>query len=338
MINGHGDEYKGDLEANFSSNVWHGANNSELYQHLTTILPTIARYPEADAADLQNLIAKKNMIDSNQVLVANGSTEAFYLIAQAYCGSTSLVVTPTFSEYADACKMHNHTVIQLNRTNLYADIKNFKPKLIWICNPNNPDGYCFTVAEILKMLVEYPKSIFIVDQAYIDFTFFEAIDAIEINKCPNLILVQSLTKRYAIPGLRLGYMIAQRDIIEKIEKFRLPWSVNSLAIEAGKFILNDYNDEFNIDKWIKMSHLFQKNINEVPNFETIPSQAPFFLVKLKKGKATDLKKFLIKNKILVRDSSNFEGLEGEYIRLCTLTENKNNLLISNLHIWNQNIY
>jgi threonine-phosphate decarboxylase len=337
MINGHGDEIQTELIANFSSNVWYGANNTALYQHLSAILPTISRYPEVDAHSLKMLLAAKNEVETSQIVVCNGSTEAFYLIANAFAGKTSLIVTPTFSEYADACHIHNHIVYQTSRNNLSKDIKKLKSDLVWVCNPNNPDGHCFTSTELIQLFRRFPHSTFVIDQAYIDFTLTQANLIAEIQQIENLIVVQSLTKRNTIPGLRLGYIISNKSIIERIEKYKMPWSVNSLAIEAGKHILNVNNDDFQIEGWLKETSTLQQQINDLGNFETIQTQTPYFLIKLQSGKANDLKSFLLKEKILIRDASNFEGLQGEFIRICTLSTELNNLLLSNLKTWNQTI-
>ena len=337
MINGHGDEIQTELIANFSSNVWYGADNSALYQHLSTSLPQVARYPEADAHSLRLALATRNKVEPSQILVCNGSTEAFYLIANAFSGKKSLIITPTFSEYADACKIHNHTVYQTNRNNISENIERFQPNLVWICNPNNPDGHCFTATELVQLFQHFPHTTFIIDQAYIDFTLNNTNLIPIIQQVDNLIIIQSLTKRFAIPGLRLGYIVSSKESINKIEKYKMPWSVNSLAIEAGKYILNSPNKDFKVESWLKESTLLRKQINDLGNFETVETTTPFFLVKLKHGKAKHLKSFLLKEHILIRDATNFEDLEGEFIRICTLSTELNNLLIAKLKIWSQSI-
>jgi len=337
MINGHGDEYVGELEANFSSNVWYGADNSALCKHLYSQMYTIERYPDTEASSLKQLLAENNHIKTNQLLICNGSTEAFYLIANAFSGSKSSIVTPTFSEYADACRMHNHNVRLTNRTDLNTHIKIVKPDLVWICNPNNPDGNCFETTEIIQLLTNYPDSIFVIDQAYIHFTQREICVVNEIHKYPNLIIVQSLTKRHAIPGLRLGYLMASGTIITRISQFRMPWSVNSLAIESGKFILENDNDGFQLQDWLCECDTLRIQIDSFECFKCVPSVTPYFLVKLNNGKASDLKAFLLSHKILVRQATNFEGLEGEYIRICTLSKEKNDLLINKLNQWNRSV-
>jgi threonine-phosphate decarboxylase len=337
MINGHGDEYMGELLANFSSNVWHGADNSALYKHLYSQMHNIERYPDTEASSLKQVLADKNKIASSQIVVCNGSTEAFYLIANAFSGSASLIVTPTFSEYTDACRMYNHSVRHTDCKNLNTDIETLKPNLVWICNPNNPDGNCFEVTAIKQLLTNYPHSIFVIDQAYIHFTQREICVVNELQNYPNLIIVQSLTKRYAIPGLRLGYLMASETIVSRMNQFRMPWTVNSLAIEAGKFILKNKKDGFQLHNWLCECEILRNKIDVFECVKSIPSETPYFLVKLNKGKASDLKTFLLSHKILVRQATNFEGLEGEYIRICTLSREKNDLLINKLNEWNRSI-
>lgn len=337
MINGHGDEYMGELVANFSSNVWYGADNSALYKHLYSQMYTIERYPDTEAGSLKQLLAQKNQVATNQLLICNGSTEAFYLIANTFSGSQSLIVSPTFSEYADACRMYNHSVRHTDCRNLNSDIKTAKPDLVWICNPNNPDGHCFEATEIKQLLSNFPDSIFVIDQAYIHFTQQQVCMVNEIENHSNVIVIQSLTKRYTIPGLRLGYLMASETIITRMSQFRMPWSVNSLAIEAGKFILENDNDEFHLAGWLCECKILRNKIDSFECFNIVPSQTPYFLVKLNNGKASDLKAFLLKHKILVRQATNFEGLEGEYIRICTLSKEKNELLINKLNQWNLSI-
>ena len=143
-----------------------------------------------------------------------------------------------------------------------------------------------------------------------------SIPANEINAYPNLILVQSLTKRYSIPGLRLGYLISNEDIVTNINRFRIPWSVNTLAIEAGKYILETGSTGFKLEVWLEETKILQHNINALNALKTLPSGTPYFLIKLLRGNAGELTDFLLKYKVLVRDASNFEGLEGEFSTLC----------------------
>ncbi len=335
MTAGHGDDYQGELVANFSSNVWYGADNRELYSHLQQVLPQTVRYPEADARSLQLLLAKHHHTEVGCLALFNGSAEAIYRLAQHFAGSRSLVVSPTFSEYAGACRVFGHTVTEAPRTGLTERIETEKPQLVWLCNPNNPDGYCFPKAELLQLSASFPEIRFIIDQAYAHFSEHEPLSAAEAVEAGNITLIHSLTKRYAIPGLRLGYLVAGAEQISLYERFRIPWSINTLAIEAGCFILNNRQNDFPLREWLNEARRLQREIAQIGPFEPLPSETPFFLVKLHKGDSAGLKDFLLKKKILIRNANNFAGLSGETIRLNTLSLEQNNLLIENLKEWNQ---
>jgi len=177
----------------------------------------------------------------------------------------------------------------------------------------------------------------VIDQAYMEFSTIDTNMIPNIQQFNKLIVVQSLTKRYAIPGLRLGYIVSGQSTIEHIEQYKMPWSVNALAIDAGKYVLKTVHNDLKLEAWLKESYTLQQQINSLDNFNVIKSHTPYFLVKLNSGAASGLKSFLLKEQILVRDATNFEGLQGEYIRICALSTELNNLLLSNLKIWSRSI-
>jgi len=337
VINGHGDDFSGTLKANFSSNVWYGADNSALFAHLNQSFTLLARYPEVDAKTVKSLFAKRELVEEENVVVCNGSVEAFYLIAQSFAGSRSLIVAPTFSEYADACELYQHRIKKVPRESLSRELETRKPDLCWICNPNNPDGFCYSSSELLNLVERFPSTTFIIDQAYWQFAQKEPIPTNKVLEYPNLILIHSLTKRYAIPGLRIGFLYASADIVVGINSFKQPWSVSTLALEAAKFIVSSNNQEFPLNEWIGVKDAFQKALAELDVFEIYPSQTPFFLAKLRIGKASELKSFLLERGLLIRDATNFDLLDGEFLRLNTLDKASNNLLINALHQWKLSI-
>jgi len=337
MTNEHGDEYQGVLKANFSSNVWYGADNTELYRHLSDILPSTSRYPEVDAESLRVLIADRQKVNPSQVSTGNGSVEIIYRVAQAFHGRKSIIVSPSFSEYSKACVVNGHSVLHCYRENLLVEIDKYQPDLVWLCNPNNPDGYCFDRKELQAALYTYPQVTFVIDQSYVDFTLQETLAATSILEFPNLILLHSLTKRYAIPGLRIGYVVAQEPIIRRLEQFTIPWSVNTLAIEAGKYILNRQDTSFDLESWLNETTRFQHEINRIGIFKTWPTHTPFFLVEILKGKTCGLKDYLLSEGILIRDATNFDYNGKEMMRLNTLSKDQNDLLITKLRIWKQKL-
>ena len=332
MINGHGNEryfYGNSVVADFSSNVWFGGPQPELIDHLKASLPQIRNYPEPDARSLCLKIAEFHQVDHQQVLAFNGSVEAFYTIALAFRESISAILIPGFAEYEDACRIHQHQ-LHFFRNKDWKQTLNANPKLIWIGNPNNPDGSVFSFQELKTDIEANPTTIFVIDEAYAGF-FPEFRSAIELTKTfVNLIVVRSLTKCCAIPGLRLGFVITSEVLADQIKQFQQPWSVNVLAQEAGIFLLKSGID-LDVKRISKLSFDLQSQINRIDGFRVIGSKAPFFLIEMQKGNAAQLKAFLLdEHGILIRDASNFRGLNEGFFRVCTRNENDNQLLLEGL--------
>lgn len=174
------------------------------------------------------------------------------------------------------------------------------------------------------------NELFVIDQSYEDYTTATMLRDEDIVKHGRMILLHSMTKKYCVPGLRLGYLTAHRDIIAKLREFRTPWSVNSLAIEAGKYLVtHDIKVLPSIDWMRKETEWFRESINQMEGLEAFPTQTNFFLVRLKHLNSSLLKENLAtKEGILIRDASSFEGLDDHYIRLATQLHEENETLLT----------
>lgn len=338
MLFGHGDDFynsQNEVKINFSSNVWHGANLEKLKDHLIEQFNKLTHYPEPDAASLKRLLARRYEIAENNVVVTNGSITAFYLLAQAWKGAKSMIAVPSFSEYEDACRLHEHELSFFSTSDDLSELSLEGQDFCWICNPNNPDGKLLHRTEMIGLLTANRNTKFIVDQAYVAFTTEDMLKPSDIKNHPNLILVQSISKAYNIPGLRIGYIVASPEITDEINKYLIPWSINAIAIEASKYILiHPAQFTLPIRKWQRETAELIYQLNKFDNLEVIPTATTFFLVRLKKGTAADLKKFLWENYgILIRDASNFRGLDETYIRLSTQTTAENQILIDAIREW-----
>ena len=223
MIDGHGDDsykYSRPITANFSSNVYSKVNLSRLKAHLCECIGEIGNYPEPEPYTLEARIASRCQLPSGAVCVTNGATEAIYLIAQTFRGTNTAILQPTFSEYADACRMHGHRVSSLYQLPKEQDGYRLPDdvRMLWLCNPNNPTG---TVPdkEYMRGLIEHnPQVCFIIDQSYEFFTLCPLFSPAEAAEYPNVLLLHSMTKRYAIPGLRLGYVTGSSGLLERDRK------------------------------------------------------------------------------------------------------------------------
>lgn len=332
MIDGHGDDsykYSREIVSNFSSNVFNRVDLSGLKAHLTECLSSISSYPEPEPYSLERHLANVHGLSPESVCVTNGATEAIYLIAQSFRGATSGIVIPTFSEYADACRLHGHQVSEVT------DLSTIATDTVWLCNPNNPTGLVMDKELLTDLFVSYPQTTFIIDQSYEYFTQRTLFTAQEAALYRNVLLLHSMTKRYAIPGLRLGYVTAHPELLQRLREKRMPWSVNQLAIEAGHYLLdNKVFDEVDLTGYLEEKKHLAEALSAIEGLSVLSSDAHFMLVKLDKGTAAALKQYLAcEHGILIRDASNFSGLTEQYFRLATQTPAENGELIKAIEVW-----
>jgi threonine-phosphate decarboxylase len=335
MLYGHGDDgyrFTSEIIADFSTNVWYGGEPEGLKEHIFKNWAAINKYPEVLGESLTEKIAAYHHLQPDNILVNNGSTESIYLIAQAFGQSETTIVTPTFSEYEDAAGLYGHKVSYIDWNNLQSASK-IKADILFICNPNNPTGEVFSGIE--ELLDNNPETIFVVDEAFIEFTLSVSSAIALINKYANLIILRSLTKAYAIPGLRLGYIAAAAALVNKIKLLKFPWSVNTIALETGKFIFDNYAAvQIPLESLLKQKAEFIAALQKTP-VKINNSHTHFFLSEVLNGKASALKKYLLDNYgILIRDASNFRGLREGHFRVATLSAHKNQLLVNALKEWN----
>lgn len=325
MIQGHGDDtYQyTDIRINFSSNIYTHADLSALKRHLQNHLDVISSYPEPQPFTLERILAHHLQISPENILVTAGATEGIYLIAHAYSKiGKCYVFQPTFSEYADACKQYDYQFA--------GDIAQIRQGLIWLCNPNNPTGRVLDKDAVFRLAEQYPQAIIIIDQSYEDYTLAELPQAKEIITKNNIIQLHSMTKTYAIPGLRLGYIIAPAHIICVLRIFCRPWSVNALAVKAAEFLLNTHAELLPpINQYLTETQYLYHSLNALPHIKAEPTDTTFMLCKIDNHSAAQLKEYLAKQRgILIRDASNFPTLDKHYFRIATQTREENNSLIT----------
>lgn len=338
MIEGHGDDlykYGKKIVSNFSSNVYNRIDHSGLYQRLNERLSTICSYPEPMPYSLESEIARRYSLTPRQVCVTNGATEAIYLIAQVFQGRISAVLGPTFSEYADACRVHRHKVKPFYSLDALPE----DAELVWICNPNNPTGEVRNKEDLKALVDSHPDKLFIFDQSYEYFTLKSLLGIKEAASLPNVILLHSMTKQYAIPGLRVGYFTASEGLTDDVRCRRMPWSVNSLAIEAAKYLLEEGDGiSADIPQLLAERERLTNLLLATGMLEIWPTDTHYMLIKLRMGKAAALKDFLAVNHgILIRDASNFEGLDERFFRIATQTPEENDKLVKAISEWMEQI-
>lgn len=341
MLHGHGDnayQYPVPIQANFSSNVYYSGSPQGLKEAMLERWDqAIACYPEVIGESLQNKLARHHNIEPDQILVTNGAVEAIYLIAQVFSGSRTAIFSPTFSEYEDACRNFNHRLSFPEHVLLQQkELPEFKADLCFLCNPNNPTGAVIPKSRVVELCECNKKTVFVVDEAFIDFTLHPEESLIsELHSIENLIVLRSMTKLFAIPGLRLGYAVSSKAIIQKLLSRKQPWSVNALALTAGEFIIDNHPETLpDIPKLLHEARAFQQQLNSIAGLSVQESATHFMLCELHNTSAKQLQHDLAhSNGLLIRDASNFRGCHAGHFRVATLSTSQNSLLINALLEW-----
>ncbi|MFC1860580.1 pyridoxal phosphate-dependent aminotransferase [Chloroflexota bacterium] len=297
----------------------------------------LLRYPDSQSIKLRSMIARKTGLSVSNVMVGSGSTEIIRLVALAYLNETdnALIMEPTYGEYRVACEIAGAQVITqtLSAEDAFSPdiditielIKRIEPKVIFICNPNNPTGGYLNQNRFQRILSVAPDSLVVLDEAYISFVRQSWSSPELINK-GNLLIVRSMTKDYALAGLRLGYALAGEKIIETLRRVCPPWNVDVVAQHAGIVALQQENYLKESQELVYDGKRYlTKGIRKL-GFRCLPSKTNFFLVEV--GNASELRNQLLARGILVRDCTSF-GLP-ECIRIASRTIRENRKLITAL--------
>ncbi len=298
----------------------------------------LPNYPEPFAEQLSAHLGRHLRIDPHTIICGNGSTELIYLVVRALAPGKVLIPAPTFTEYERACKTRRETgVVQyaLNSENSF-DIQpdSFIAAMdgcdmAFLCNPNNPTGRLLTREQLIRIAkaAQQSRCYLILDEAFIDFVPEHSMVS-EVEGYSHLIVLRSLTKFYALSGLRIGYGVFPAALIERLQSHKEPWTVNTLAQQGGMAAIDDKVYENKTFDVIKQGKLFlEKELAEL-KIEYVPSSANYYLLRI--ANAREIIVSLRNKGILVRDCSNFPGLDGSYIRVAVKSPKDNALLIKEL--------
>lgn len=329
----------------FSANINPMGLTSGIREVMVGAIDEIVHYPQSDCALLKQSIANYHSLELNQILVGNGSIELMYLLTSELTGKRALCLRPSFSEYEYLLKLNGFELIYfdlLEENDFVLDLDALIKILddvdtVFIGNPNNPTGKCIEHDDLLLLLkVCREKGVFlIVDEAFIDFTSNAENTIIDyVNDYDNLVVFRSMTKIYALAGLRLGYLAASKNIVNVVSKKLCPWNVNVIAQKAGVHALTDDNYlKESFDLISKEKDFLLSGLKEIPAIKVFDSDVNFFLCKLvnMNFNSSELKEELFKYKVLIRDCCSFSGLSDCFIRLAVRTREENTALLNALN-------
>ncbi len=286
----------------------------------------IDRYPDSEATELRQRLADRLKIMPGNIIVGSGTTELIRLIVLAYFnkGDEILILEPTYGEYELVGQLAGANMVKHRSRaedgfvpqieEVIELINQHHPKALFICNPNNPTGRYLPQPEIEKILTAIGDGLLILDEAYLSFVE-QPWSSIELISQGNVILLRSMTKDYALTGLRLGYAIASKEITNTLRLVCPPWNVNIVAQQVGVRVL-EHEEALDESKQriSEAKKILLKGLSQL-GLPPVPSDTHYFLVRA--GNAEAFRARLLKHGIQVRDCTSF-GLP-EFVRISTRT-------------------
>lgn len=299
----------------------------------------LVHYPETACTELREALAAHHSLSPGQLCVANGSTELIYLLPRLVEGKRALIVAPAFSEYERALTLAGWEVdflylrpreeFRLSRPLLEEKLKE-RYDLLILCNPGNPAGNLVAPEETEWTidLAQATGTFLVLDEAFIDFCEESSGKKMAVRS-GNCIVLRSMTKFYALPGLRLGYAVASERVISRLERLRPPWSVNTLAQAAGLASLADADyRERTLRLTASERGFLAGELAQIPGIVPYPSAANYLFVEMAAGSAAELRQRLLADRLLIRECGNFMGLEDRFFRVAVRSRDENQRLVS----------
>ncbi len=293
-------------------------------------LQALNRYPDPQATSLRKLMAKELKVKPENIMHGNGSDELIYYIITTF-GGPVLYPVPTFSMYGLISQALGEKKIEipldeefdLNTEEFITTIKKRNPKVIFLSSPNNPTGNCFSGERILK-IIKQSKGLVIVDEAYQPFSDKKSFIPL-ITKYKNLVILRTLSK-IGLAGLRVGFMIAGADIINEVNKVRLPFNVNSLSQKvAAEALQNKKQMRSDIRLIISERKRLFKEMGRLDKIIPYQTNANFILFKV--SGADKVFKGLLKKGVLIR---NMSGAVEDCLRVTVGTPKENSAFLKAL--------
>jgi threonine-phosphate decarboxylase len=305
------------------------------------LIESISRYPSIDGEPLTDYYIKRFGISKECVLPGNGSIEMIYLAPRVLGVNRAAIVTPTFHDYERALTLVGATVTRtpltsknsfspLDCNSLYRALS--QTDALFICNPNNPTGTRFSAEELVKSADAFPNKHMFVDEAFIQFLDdFESTTLMSASRIRrNILVFHSLTKIYALPGLRIGCVIGHPDTISTLKRHTHPWSVNAVVESIVQLLLECDEYETELKELCRAErNRFIAGLAKLDGLHLFEGSANFLTARwTKTSQLDDLLRRLLAQGLYVRDCRNFPGLEDNYFRFCIRLPHDNDRLIA----------
>lgn len=300
-----------------------------LMDHLREHLTVVCRLPEVDSRCVTAQMATWLGVDESCILAGAGTTQFIHAMFAALQSRRVLIVGPTYSDYADACRARGippQYFLADARDHFQIDVERLARRAgaadtVVICNPNNPTGVLLPREALWDLCRRHPAIHFVIDESYLPFAPDAEDHSMVACGLANVLVLHSLSKIYRLPGLRIGFVIAAAPVISGLRRRMAPWSLNSLAQAAVEFL---FAHRVHIEAFARHTRDYiarerqcffdrlHANVALTPH----PSNVNFFLVQLPPDLTADqVCAQLALERVLIRDCSNFHGLNAQFIRI-----------------------
>ena len=304
------------------------------------LLQTIEPYPGIDGDGVNHYYRTVCGISPKNVLAGNGSTELIYLAPRVLGFKRAAVITPSFHDYERAsllagaeihhCPLFPHNNFELPQKEQLMEMLE-GVDAVWIARPNNPSGNLFSKALILSLAHRFPEKWFIIDEAFIQFLddWKENSFLTEAPR-PNILVLHSLTKFYAVAGLRLGGIVGDEKVISRLKRAKEPWTINGVADRVASLLVEcaDYEIETRLMVKKESRRVFDA-LRKLDGIRPFPPSANYILCQWRKTDNLDhLLTPLLLNGMYIRDCRNFPGLEKNFFRMGLRSREENDRLVA----------
>lgn len=329
----------------YSTNINPYVEKEKIRDNLVETVNQLENYPDSYSQKVTHALqAKLGSISEANIIIGAGAMDLICLFCDCFISPYDqvLILQPTFSEYEWAVKKNGGIIVNQFRDptkdfklDTASIINSLTPaiKAIFICNPNNPNGLLDDASEIesiIKSALE--RNIYVLlDEAFIEFTDNGDKINYSLEQYPNLFICRSFTKFYSIPGLRIGYGLGAKMMIQAISSFHPLWTVNIFAQETILPLIQDIVFQIQSRDLLKEQREFmQKTLAIIPGLKIFPSNVNYLLLNSREIGLTaeEIQKALLKQNILIRNCQNYVGLDEYYFRICIKDQPQNELFIS----------
>lgn len=328
----------------FSENVHPFGPPTFIEENWDSFFQLLGSYPDPDAEPFRAAAAKFHGVEADSLAAGNGAAEIFTWLAKRYRGKRVALVEPAFSEYRQTLEAENAFIEEIRleagngwRLDFHAiETAITECSALYICNPHNPTGLLLNTDELKKIAEICLQSDceLVLDEAFIDFVSEAASFIPYLAQFPHVLIVRSMTKMYAIAGLRLGYVMAAPTIIKELTKGAAHWNVNALSASIGASCFGEKDYRGRIIQSAIIERQEMQSFLKEQHCRFTDSAANFLSFKLPKGKDQDLFfQAMLEKGIVLRHTYSFRGMDGEWFRIGMKSSSSMEKLREEITLW-----